>query len=247
MTSFRLYQTQPSACPYIEGRQERRLVYLLSDDPAPQERFGLLTSLGFRRSHDMMYRPACVSCEACVPMRIPVRRFAPSRSQKRILRRNAALEGIEKPAIATDEQYALFARYQKHRHGDGDMARMTARDYEAMVETTSVDTRLVEYREDGTLVAAMLADRTPDGLSAVYSFFSPDLDARSPGTFMVLDLVERCRADGLHHVYLGFFIAGCRKMAYKARFRPVERLATGGWTDLEGAPGAIAEDRRDAL
>lgn len=247
MTSFRLYQTQPSACPYIEGRQERRLVYLLSDDPAPQERFGLLTSLGFRRSHDMMYRPACAACDACVPMRIPVRRFAPSRGQRRILRRNAHLAAIERPATATDEQFDLFSRYQQDRHGDGDMARMTVRDYRTMVETTCIDTQVIEYRDQGELAAVMLADRTRDGMSAVYSFFAPDLSADSPGTFMVLDLVERCRDSGLAYVYLGFFIAQCRKMAYKSRFRPVQRLMAGGWIELDGDPAPIAENAPDAL
>ena len=227
------YRTRPHACPYLEGQQESRIFTGLTADGADIQ-YQALTRAGFRRSHRMAYRPACPSCNACVPVRVLAQDFAPSRSQTRAVRRNADLTETECPARATDEQYRLFVRYLESRHGDGPMARMSQEDFRAMVEETPVDTRMLEYRgRDGTLVAACLCDRLSDGYSAVYSFNDPDMAKRGLGNFVILRLIERAAERGFAFVYLGYWIAQSRKMAYKDRFRPIEALGPEGWQILE--------------
>jgi leucyl-tRNA---protein transferase len=223
------YTTAPLPCPYVTGRIERKVVTEITgpDADALHDR---LSRAGFRRSHNIAYAPVCPACSACVPIRIRAAAFEPDRTQRRIARANQEIEGFEVPARATAEQFALFQRYQQARHGDGDMATMSFYDYRAMVEDTPIETVMVEFRgADDQLTAACLADRLGDGLSAVYSFFTPDLDKQSLGTFTILWLIERARALGLPYVYLGYWVPESRKMAYKARFRPSEILAGGAW------------------
>lgn len=221
-------------CPYIDGRIERQLYTELSA-PTSHEIFRRLSLAGFRRSHHIAYRPACPGCNACVPVRVPVKDFEWSRSWKRILKANAELAAEDIGLEVSDEQYRLFRRYVRSRHGDGDMAMMNRRDYAAMVLASSVDSTLIEFREQEELKAACLVDLLPDGLSAVYSFFEPELHRRSPGSYMILWLVEEAKRRGLAYVYLGFWIGESRKMAYKSRFRPVEAFGQDGWTLFEGA------------
>lgn len=235
------YTTAPLACPYVPGRTERKVVTEITG-PDSERLHDRLSRAGFRRSHNIAYAPVCPSCRACVPIRIPVATFQPDRTQRRNWQRNAGIEGYEAPARATAEQYQLFQRYQQARHGDGDMAAMSFYDYRAMVEDTPIDTVMIEFRdeEDG-LVGACLTDRLGDGLSAVYSFFAPDMDRRSLGTYAILWLVERARAQGLPYVYLGYWVPESRKMAYKARFRPIEILTGGAWRPLTDADLAIPD------
>lgn len=223
------YRTGPMPCPYLAGRVERNLFTELRGVQA-QEQHDALTRAGFRRSHHIVYRPACPGCAACVPVRIVARQFQPSRSERRIMRRNADLSATLLEPIATDEHYELFAAYQSGRHSDGEMAAMTFSDFRAMVEDTVVDTQLVEFRDPaGALVAACLIDRVGDAFSAVYSYYDPTQDHRSLGNYMILWLVETAASTGLEHVYLGYWIGACDKMSYKTRFRPVELLGEGGW------------------
>lgn len=227
------FGTRPQPCPYIDGLLEAKVVTDLTG-PQAQAIHDELAAAGFRRSHNLIYKPACLACDACVPVRIPVARFAASRSQRRILRQNADLSVEAVPARAALEHFALFDRYQHSRHAGGGMANMSFADFRAMVEETPVDTRLVEARDaSGDLVAVSLTDWLADGVSGVYKFFAPELAARSLGTFMVLWHVERARREGLSHVYLGYWIAACSKMSYKTRFRPLEALTSAGWHDLE--------------
>lgn len=227
------YRTRPHACPYLEGQQESRIFTGLTAEGADIQ-YEALTRAGFRRSHRMAYRPACPSCNACVPVRVLALDFAPSRSQTRAMRRNRDLRETECPPRATEEQYKLFVRYLASRHADGPMARMAPEDYRAMVEETPVDTRILEYRDpSGTLLAACLCDRLADGYSAVYSFAEPDEGKRGLGNYAVLRLVERARERRLAYVYLGYWIAQSRKMSYKDRFRPIEALGPDGWQLLE--------------
>ena len=210
---------------------------VVSLDETPAGTFDRLSQTGFRRSHAFAYRPACPGCNACVPIRIPAATFAPDRTQRRIARRNAGLAGTERPAIASREQYAMFKAYVTDRHGDGDMAQMTFGDFRAMIEDSVDATRVIEHRDDeGRLIAAVLADRLADGLSAVYSVFDPSLPQRSLGTHVVLDLIARTEAEGLPFVYLGYWIAGSRKRAYKSRFRPAEVMVEGSWLPFTHAP-----------
>ena len=230
IVQFRHSSAMP--CPYLPARIERQL-YAELGGPAPTEIFRRLSLAGFRRSHHIVYRPACPGCSACAPVRVDVRRFDWSRSWRRVMNRNADLTAEEAGLEISDEQYRLFHRYVRSRHGDGDMAVMDRRDYTSMILASPVDTGIIEFRDrGGDLVAACLTDRLPDGLSAVYSFFDPDHSRRSLGSFMVLWLIEEARRQGLPHVYLGFWIPNSRKMAYKARFRPLQAFGPDGWQPL---------------
>ncbi len=234
------YVLAEGPCPYLPGRRERKLITEIPDASpgtpleAATARYSLLSRAGFRRSHQYAYRPACSGCTACVPVRVRAADFEAGASLKRVARTNRDLAVIERPAEPTEEQYGLFDRYIQARHGGGEMANMTASEYHDMVRDSRVETRMAEYRDaGGGLVAACLFDRLDNGLSAVYSFFDPELDGRSLGNYMVLRLIETAREEALPHVYLGYWIAGAPKMSYKARFRPLEALGKTGWKTIE--------------
>ena len=229
----RFYRSMPSPCPYIPGQIERKLFTRL-DGAGTAELNATLTRAGFRRSHDIVYRPVCPACQACVPVRIPTEQFQPNRTQKRILKRNADLTLVERPAIASEEQYQLFSAYQRGRHADGDMARMSFIDFRAMIQDGSADSRVLELRDGRNgLLGAMLVDTLSDGLSAVYSFFDPAADRRSLGTFIVLAALNLLRGQQHPFLYLGYWIARSRKMAYKSRFHPIQKLGPAGWVAVE--------------
>jgi arginine-tRNA-protein transferase len=226
------YLTVPGPCPYLPGRLERKVFTQLQGGLAAPLN-DALTHAGFRRSQNIAYKPACDSCTACLSVRIIVDDFRPSRSQRRILGRNPELRGVVVPPVATSEQFSLMRGYLDDRHIGGGMSDMTVFDYTAMIEETTVNTHVVEYRltpgDGGQLVAVALTDTLGDGLSMVYSFFDPDFAGRSLGTYMILDHVARAREAGLPYVYLGYWVAGCSKMDYKARFRPLQALGADGW------------------
>jgi arginine-tRNA-protein transferase len=229
------YTTAPLPCPYVAGRTERKVVTEITG-PESDSLHDRLSRAGFRRSHNIAYAPVCPACQACVPIRIQAHNFRPDRTQRRILKANADVLADELPARATPEQFALFQRYQQDRHRSGDMATMSFYDYRAMVEDTPIETTIVEFRDpDERLIGACLTDRLGDGLSAVYSYFAPELDRRSLGTYTILWLIERSRALDLPYVYLGYWVPESRKMAYKARFNPSEILAGGAWRVLTDA------------
>jgi arginine-tRNA-protein transferase len=235
------YTTAALPCPYLPGRTERKLVTELtgSDSEGLHDK---LSRAGFRRSHNIAYSPVCPGCNACVPIRIAVGAFAPNRSQRKLARRNADINGFEMPARATAEQFALFQRYQQARHGEGDMASMGFYDFRAMVEDTPITTGMVEFRDPADrLVGACLTDWLSDGLSAVYSFFTPEATQRSLGSWAILWLIGRAQALGLPYVYLGYWVPQSRKMAYKSRFRPSEVLTGGVWRPLEATGLVPAE------
>jgi len=227
------FATAPMPCPYLPGRVERRLVTEISGRNA-QATHDLLSQAGFRRSHGIAYAPVCERCTACASVRIIVDRFHPGRSQRRVWMANQDLRVEERPAQATEEQYGLFAAYQQTRHGGGEMARMDFFDYQALVEDTPVDTVVVEFRlPNGALAGACVTDRMADGYSAVYSFYRGTLARRSLGTYMVLWLVDEACRRRLPYVYLGFWVGDCTKMAYKARFQPLEAYTPEGWRALD--------------
>jgi len=221
----------------LPGKTERKVFARLTGNYA-QPLSEALTHSGFRRSQSIAYRPACEGCSACVSVRIRCGDFSASRSQKRILRRGADILRAEVVAEATREQFALLRTYLDSRHPGGGMSDMGLFDYVAMVEETPVQTHIIEYRRPGSdgrpgaLVACALSDVLRDGLSMVYSFFHPGEDARSLGTYMILDHVRAAQMRGLPHVYLGYWVQGSEKMDYKARFRPMEALGREGWERL---------------
>jgi arginine-tRNA-protein transferase len=232
------YLTAPSPCPYLPGKEERKVFTHLVGERAG-ELNDLLTHGGFRRSQSIAYRPACEVCRACVSVRVLVNEFKPSRGLRRVFEKNSDLIAEMRSAVPTSEQYSVFRGYLDSRHYDGGMADMTVLDYAMMVEDSHVKTRMVEYRlrtpdsgitrRGGELIAVALTDVIGDGLSMVYSFYQPEYGYRSLGTFMILDHIARARKLGLPYVYLGYWVKGSRKMDYKARFRPQERLRPEGW------------------
>jgi len=226
------YTTAPLPCPYVPGRTERKVVTEITG-PDADGLHDRLSRAGFRRSHNIAYAPVCPGCQACVPIRVPVATFQPGRTLRKIAQANRDVDGYDVPARATAEQFQLFQRYQQVRHGEGDMATMSFYDYRAMIEDTPIETSMVEFRDlDDRLIGGCLTDRLGDGLSAVYSFFAPDLERRSLGTYAILWLIGRARELGLPHVYLGYWVPESHKMAYKARFRPSEILVGGTWRTL---------------
>ena len=236
--NLRFYLTAPTPCPYLPGRRERKVFTGLVGVNACGLH-DMLTHAGFRRSQNIAYRPACDGCESCISARVAAHRFTFTRRWRRILTRNADLSRSLRPAEATPEQFDLLRRYLRSRHADGGMADMTLGDYVAMVEETAVRTHIVEYRYTergplrGALAAAALVDVLGDGLSLVYSFFDPEDVRRSLGVYTILDHVQQARAAGFPHVYLGYWIPGSDKMAYKAEIRPLELLLAGEWRPYE--------------
>ena len=229
------YVTAPQPCPYLPGRMERKLFTALQGEYAVKLN-DALSKQGFRRSQNVLYRPSCAECSACLSARIRVADFRPTRSQKRALRRNAGLRREATSPWATEDQYALFRAYLDSRHADGGMADMDIFEFAAMIEETPIRSRVVEYSQgkgaDRSLAAVCLTDVLDDGLSMVYSFYDPALAKDSLGTYVILDHVEIAREAGLPYVYLGYWVPGSPKMGYKAKFPALEIYAGGVWQDI---------------
>lgn len=242
----RFFVTSPSPCPYLPGRSERKVFTELSG-PHAGELNDALGRIGFRRSQNVAYRPSCADCAACVSVRVVASEFRPNSTQRKLIRKNSDLVATACKPWSTDEQFSLLQRYLRSRHPGGGMTEMDEMDYADMVEHTPVDSYVVEYREPpvlgvpGRLVGACLTDQQGDGLSMIYSFFDPDLDARPGlGSYIIVDHILRAQQSGLPYVYLGYWIEGSARMQYKVRYQPLERLGPGGWTRFEvNAGGAV--------
>lgn len=231
------FLSMESDCPYIEGNRERKIFTSLTKDH-PQKTQNTLSHLGFRRSQNIIYRPACSSCSACVSARIPVKAFTPSRQQKRVVAKNRHIVREVRQTLATDEQYELFLRYVQTRHRNGGMSDMSIEEFAAMIEQTLVSARVIEYRlfennRPGQLIAACLTDIIEDGISMVYSFYDPDFAHLSLGTYMILDHIELCKNAHLDFVYLGYWVKNAPSMKYKANFAPFELFLNSQWTHFE--------------
>lgn len=241
------YVTAPQPCPYLEGRLERKLFTALQGDGA--ERLNdALSKQGFRRSQNVLYRPSCAECSACLSARIRVADFQPTKSQRRVLKRNSYLQRRATSPWATEEQFALFRTYLDSRHATGGMADMDLFEFAAMVEETPIRSRLIEYNDPATtgdglggLKAVCLTDVLDDGLSMVYSFFDPNRDRDSLGTFIILDHIAIALELGLPYVYLGYWVPGSPKMGYKSRFSALEIYRGGNWQEL-GDPASYSAD-----
>ncbi|WP_341366322.1 arginyltransferase [Yoonia sp. BS5-3] len=234
------YVTAPQPCPYLEGRMERKLFTALQGDMATKLN-DALSKQGFRRSQNVLYRPSCAECSACMSARIDVSKFSPGRSQRRILKRAGHLARRATSPWATEEQYALFREYLDGRHATGGMADMDMFEFAAMVEETPIRSRLIEYNEGAALRAVCLTDILDDGLSMVYSFFEPTLERLSLGTYIILDHIAIAQELDLPYVYLGYWVPGSPKMDYKAKFKGLEVYRNGAWNPL-GDPSAYDAD-----
>ncbi len=226
------YLSTLQTCPYLPGQEE---LLVLSDPQAMlrNAEYGQLLHNGFRRNGPVAYRPMCPHCEACISVRIPVDAFAADRSQRRNRARNQDLQ-MRTVLPYWDQKHAyMFADYQRNRHPDGGMDKEADRLYaEMMTEQGGVDARLLIFEKDGEALAVALVDLLDDAVSAVYTFYRPDLNSRALGIFAILSQVEWTRAQGRSHLYLGYWVAGSPKMDYKKRFSPLEGFVAGEWRPL---------------
>ena len=234
------YVTAPQPCPYLDGRTERKLFTALQVDNA-QDLNDSLSQQGFRRSQNVLYRPSCAECSACLSARVDISRFTPTKSQKRVIRRNVDVSRRATSPWATEAQYDLFRTYLDARHSDGGMAEMDVFEFAAMIEETPIRSRVVEYALNDELIAAGLTDVLADGLSMVYSFFDPDLERHSLGTYLILDHIRIAQEANLPYVYLGYWVPGSQKMGYKANFAGLEIFTGGRWQPVPD-PNKISAD-----
>ncbi len=220
---------------------ERKLFTALQGDGADQLN-NSLSQQGFRRSQNVLYRPSCSECSACLSARLDVSKFHPNKSQKRAARRNSYLQRRATSPWATDDQFDLFRRYLDARHADGGMADMDVFEFAAMIEETPIRSRVVEYADPktGNLIAVSLTDVLDDGLSMVYSFYDPDLQQNSLGTYMILDHIDIAREAGLPYIYLGYWVPGSPKMGYKAKFSGLEIYMKNEWRAVKD-PDMLAD------
>lgn len=228
----RLFQTLPHACGYFDERTAQNLVI----DPSTPDIAALYENAlarGYRRAGSHVYLPRCEACNACTPVRLPVAEFQPDRSQRRCRALNRDVHiAITKPGYS-DERFALYQQYLSSRHRDGGMDDASPDDFEKFLHTPWSPTCFIEFRLDETLIAVAVTDACANSLSAVYSWFDPDLRSRGLGTLAILSQIELARANRIDHLYLGFWIAGHPKMDYKARFRPLEALRNRVWQPLQ--------------
>ncbi|HHL42679.1 MAG TPA: arginyltransferase [Hellea balneolensis] len=226
---LQFYITLPAPCPYLPGETERKIFTPLDSFLGPQLN-DYLTHSGFRRSQNVIYRPACENCRACQSLRVKAQEFKLTPSFRRVLKINSDLSRKVVEAIATNEQYELLVSYLNARHPGGGMTDMDFERYEMMVEDCAANTEIFEYRDsDDRLIAACITDNLRDGLSMVYSFFDPNLSKRGLGNFMILDHLRVCKSIGFAHLYLGYWVKNSHKMRYKSRYKPFEILGTNGW------------------
>lgn len=232
LLNIRLLATHPHDCSYLAD--EKATTYFV--DPEQAMSGGLyehLSSLGFRRSGNHVYRPQCANCQACIPARVPVQLFTPNRQQKRCLKRNSEIEFIEVETIDTDEHYQLYETYIAERHRDGDMFPATPEQFKGFLSKEWNITHYFELRLNGTLVGVVVSDQLSNAFSAVYTYFDPSLANRSLGTLGVLLQIERAKALNFQYLYLGYWIKNSPKMNYKSQFQPLEILLPEGWQLLK--------------
>lgn len=227
MDELEYFLSAPHRCAYLPARTAQ-MMFLPADLPLSMTTYSRLVSQGFRRSGCLVYRPRCPACQACTPVRIPVDRFCPDRSQRRCSKRNQDLEVIARVPEFRLEHYKLYLRYLKARHPEGSMADATPDDYLDFLTCHWCKTLFYEFRLLGRPVMVAVTDLLGDGLSAVYTFFDPDHAKRGLGTYAVLWQIEAAKRMGLSWLYPGYWIDGCRKMAYKIRFRP-QQWYLGTW------------------
>ena len=228
LSQVQFYRTTDYPCSYLAGKRAISEVaapaHLINDDI-----FSGLVRRGFRRSGLFTYRPDCPGCQACVPVRLPVAEHRPNRAQRRCLKAHGNLVARERPLMFFDEHFRLYRRYQAVRHAGGGMDQDNDEQYAHFLLQSSVDSRLIEFSDDGALRMVSIIDVLDDGLSSVYTFYDPDIEGAGFGTYNILWQIRQCAANGLPYLYLGYWIGDCPKMSYKANFRPIEGLIDGHW------------------
>ncbi len=232
LSELRFFTTPAHDCSYLEGKQA---ITLFADPLAriDKDLYSVLSSVGFRRSGGHIYRPHCQTCSACIPVRIPVQQFSLKRRFKRVMKKNEDLEVTQCIPLLTDEYFDLYRRYITERHADGDMYPPTRDQFESFLVDGRPEASFYEFRASDELLGIAVVDELNDGLSAIYSFFDPDLEARALGVNMILWLVSEARRRGLEHVYLGYWIKQCQKMSYKMDYKPLEIYVNNHWVGVD--------------
>ncbi len=231
LSRIKLFATHPHSCSYLDD-QESTTVFV---DPATEmdvDLYSRLSEYGFRRSGNHLYRPKCQHCQACIPIRIPVKQFKPSRNQKRCLKLNCDLEMVDVSSIDNDECYALYEKYITLRHNDGDMYPPSRKQYSEFLSSEWGATHYLQYRRDGKLIAVAVTDVLDHAVSAIYTFFDPEEDKRSLGRFCILSEIRWAESLGLEYLYLGYWIKRCQKMSYKIDYRPFQLMINNNWISV---------------
>jgi len=229
------YVTPPHPCSYLDDRQATT-VFVDPGFPLSMAHYSELANLGFRRSGEHVYRPECAQCKLCIPVRIPVEQFKPNRAQRRCLRRNQDLDIHIVEAKYSEEHFKLYRRYMSARHAGGGMDKDDPEAYQSLIGAHWCDSRLIEFRLQNRLVAVAVTDQFPQGMSAVYTFFDPDLNSRSLGVFAVLTEIRLLQEAARSCLYLGYWNPQTPKMAYKNNYAPLEFFNQNGWHILPDQP-----------
>lgn len=229
--TLQFYLTATYPCSYLPGQTARSLM-ATPNELIDGSVYAQLVHLGFRRSGLYTYRPQCIDCEACIPVRLDAAGFTPNRVQRRVWKRQAELTAMPRDLFFDPEHYALYCRYQSIRHSGGGMDQDDEEQYRRFLLSSNVASQLIEFRDGAALRMVSVIDVLPDGLSSVYTFYDPDLPQASLGTYNILWQAALCRSLGLPYVYLGFWIAKSAKMAYKINFQPLQGLINGTWRPL---------------
>lgn len=235
LRDIRVYTTFPHPCSYLDN-EEATTLFIDPRQTISPDLYTQLSQTGFRRSGDHVYRPHCARCNACIPCRVPVAAFTQSKSQKRVWNRNQDLTMMETPGIFDDEAFTLYQRYIEARHADGDMYPPERDQYESFLNNGLGCTRYFRFYHSDQLIAVLVTDEMEDGLSAIYTFYDPEQEQRSLGTYGVLYQIALTQSLGLDYLYLGYWIQNSDKMNYKARFRPLEIFTHGRWQHRDRLP-----------
>ena len=231
LRDLKVYTTYPHSCSYLSD-QEATTLFVDPRTPMSSTLYSQLSELGFRRSGSHLYRPNCDTCKACIPARIPVQHFRPRRAQKRAWRQNQDVLVERVDDITNDRYFQLYRRYIEARHSDGDMYPPSREQYKSFLSAEWGVTHFYQMSLEGRLICVAVADLLDEALSAIYTFFEPELESRSLGTFAVLWQIEEAQRLGMHYLYLGYWIKQCQKMAYKIQYRPLELHINGQWVEL---------------
>lgn len=231
LKTIRLFRTAPHGCSYLLS-EEATTLFVDPDVEVSQRLNTRLSDKGFRRSGTHIYKPDCLSCNACVSCRILVDQFAFKRRHNKLSNRNADLQAYEEENLDCPEAYSLYCKYINDRHADGDMFPPNKEQYNSFIANKVDGTRFFMFRREGQLLAVSIVDQLEDAWSAVYTFFDSSQPKRSLGNYVILWQIRKARQLGLPYLYLGYWVKGCQKMSYKSNFRPMEMFLNNKWLRL---------------